>query len=245
MSLVSLGCDGRGADNVFQKALHKTENGLDYIGIYVPIIGSGTGAIRTSVALISTIIGIVVCALFAIFKAPQSFKEKADRLQFWGVRQVKIGLLELVSGVKWFAITKLGYDINSHELGHRYSTNLSKIADEAYYTLFPQDRPVEGNKDDRFCVEVEVLPCESGVMPGPFFPMLSAEVGDAEEQLRAETAGEQLPWAITFNSSVLDVNGGLGLLPPSVKNYPFALSDFGSQRNRKHKELFSSSSPER
>lgn len=127
-------------DNGLQKAFHKIENGADYIGTYVPIIGSGAGAVRAAVALISTVVGVIARAVLAIVKAPSGIKEKARRLQFWGARQVKIGLLELIPGLKWFAITKLGYDINSHEFGHPYAACLSQRAEDQYNNLFPQDK---------------------------------------------------------------------------------------------------------
>ncbi|NGX38666.1 MAG: hypothetical protein K1000chlam2_01842 [Chlamydiae bacterium] len=99
------------------RGFDKVELGADYVGKYNILVAPGiaVGAIRTVVGIVVGIISTIARAV--LIRARPEIKERARRVQFWAGRRLNIGLLELIPGVKWFAMDALGYELAEQGIG--------------------------------------------------------------------------------------------------------------------------------
>ena len=114
------------------RGFDKVELGADYVGKYNILVAPGiaVGAIRTVVGIVVGIISTIARAV--LIRARPEIKERARRVQFWAGRRLNIGLLELIPGVKWFAMDALGYELTSKPDGR---SRLSQKARAQYARL--------------------------------------------------------------------------------------------------------------
>ena len=101
----------------FEKVFHRTEDIFDTVGKYnTPItpLGTATAAIRITVATTALVISTIARTILWAGCARASWRSKARRTQAWSLRQIKIGLIEIVPlGIKWIAEDVFGYDLGS------------------------------------------------------------------------------------------------------------------------------------
>lgn len=136
----------RSVTNVRHGGLQKIENGFDYVGKYVPIIGTATGSLRLVVALVTEVVATLVWVCFLAIKALSNnldkvFRDNHDKVfqvQCWAGRHIVIGGSELIPFLKW-GLMACGMDLSSNSLGEVHSTQKQDEGDSQSQVDVPGD----------------------------------------------------------------------------------------------------------